>query len=179
MLLDNLQPRQGPKSPSLLQIQTDLFQMGADSASIMPNLPRLARFLAARSQFELACSSQTNAASARAKCLDHVRRAAVSDDLSAAECREFCAFASDLGDFDLARAVLNQWERRQPGAERPLRSRIQLELAAGAFGPALRLIDRMLAKHPDDSWALGQRKAGLEKLEELYHSSTQAKPAKP
>jgi hypothetical protein len=179
MLLDNLQPRQGPKSPSLLQIQADLFQMGADSASIMPNLPRLARFLAARSQFELACSSQTNGAPARAKCLEQVRRAAVSDDLSAAECREFCAFASDLGDFDLARAVLNQWERRQPGAERPLRSRIQLELAAGAFDPALRLIDRMLAKHPDDAWALGQRKAGLEKLEELYHSSTQAKPAKP
>jgi hypothetical protein len=106
MLLDNQQPRQGPKSLALLQIQADLFQMGADSSSILPNLPRLARFLAARSQSELACSSQINAAPARAKCLDQVRRAAVSDDLSPAECREFLAFASGLGDFDLARTLL-------------------------------------------------------------------------
>jgi predicted Zn-dependent protease len=145
----------------------------------MPNLPCLARFLAARSQFELVHLGATNAASARSACLANIRQAAISDEIGASECRAYFELAFELEDFDLARALLNQWERRQPGEERLLRSRIQLELAAGAFGTALKLSDRMLASHPNDSWVLAQRNAALEKLEGLLRSSTQVRPVKP
>jgi hypothetical protein len=179
MFLDNQQPRQGPKSPALLQIQAELFQMGADSTSFMPNLPRLARFLAAWSLLELARCSPTNAAPARARCCEQVRRAAAADDLSAAECREFFTLAAALGEFDLGRTLLDQWERRQPGGEQLLRSRIELELDAGAPIPALKLIDRMLASQPTNTWALTQHKTAVEKLEELLRSSRHAEPPRP
>ena len=171
LFLDNRQPRQGPKAPLVLQIQADLFQLGADSCSMLPSLPRLARFLAARSQFELFQLSGTNAASARLACLANISRVASSAETGAVECPACFEFAFELEDFDLARVLLGQWERREPAAEPALRCRIRLEAATGALGPALKLIDRILAASPNDAWALGQKAAVREKLRETLRGA--------
>jgi hypothetical protein len=171
LFLDNRQPRQGQKSPVILRMQADLFQLGADSCSMVPSLPKLARFLAAGSQFELVHLGPTNAASARPACLENIRRAARSAETSAAECRAYFEFAFGLEDLDLARTLLSQWEQREPGDERALRCRIRLETANGALGPALKLLDRVLVVSPNDAWALGQKTAVREKLEETLRAA--------
>ena len=166
-LLENRQPRTGPKSVPLLARQAELFQMAADSPSILPGVPRYARFLAATAQFNLARANQTNSASARAACLQNIRRASASEETSTAEHRAYFDLALELADPDLARELLGRWERRSPEDPRARRSRIKVELASGAIGPALNLIDKMFAENPGDRWALEQQEAAKKKLNEL------------
>jgi tetratricopeptide (TPR) repeat protein len=165
--LETRQPTNGPKSIPLLQIQADLFQLAADSHSLLPGLDLTARYLAAKTESELAQAGQTNAAAARLASLANIRRAATSAGASVAELRAYFDLAFKLGDYDLARELIGRWERGQPDDPRALRSRIQLEMAAGAFSPALKLIDQELARNPNESWALAQRKAVLKNLTEL------------
>ena len=169
-VLEKRQPREGPKSVPLLATQAELFQMGADSPSMLPGLLRYARFSAATAQLNLARIKQTNAPAARLACLQNVRLAATSEETSAAECRAYFEMALELADFDLAHALVSKWERQRPGDQRALRSRIKLELAAGAIGSALNLIDQLLIAVPGDSWAAEQREIAEKKLKELVDS---------
>ena len=107
--LDTRQPANGPKSIPLLQIQADLLQLAADSPSVLPGLSRTCRYLAARTQFELSQTSQTNAAPARSACLANLRRAGASAETSAAEMKACLPLAFGLGDYDLARELLSRW----------------------------------------------------------------------
>lgn len=166
-LLDNRQPRAGPKSVPLLAQQAELFQMAADSPSILPGVPRYARFLAATAQCNLARTEQTNFAPARVTCLQNIRRAAASEETSAAEHRAYFELALELADYDLARELLGRWERQKPEDPRVRRSRIKVELASSALGPALNLIDKMLVESPDDGWVLEQREEAKKRLNEL------------
>ena len=170
-LLNSWQPTEGPKSLPLLAQQAELFQLAADSPSIVPQLQKWARFHAAQAHFELAQSQPTNFPAARHVCLDNLRRAALVEP-SVAECRAYFEMAFALGDFELARSLLGQWERHQPGDRRALRARIRLESAAGAFGLALKGIDQLLAEEPGDVWALKQRQFVLEKLRDLLNTTS-------
>src|SRR5207249_3967627 len=103
MLMENCQPIAEPKSPRLLAAQADLFQLAADSPSLMPTVPRLARYLAAKAQYQLFKTDSANSTSARQVCLANTREG--SQDAAAAECRVYFDFAFELGDLDLSRSL--------------------------------------------------------------------------
>jgi serine/threonine protein kinase len=174
--LDSRHPRQAPRSLPLLTTQAELYQMGADSSSVVPTVKRLSLLLAVDAQTELALSSHTNAAAMRIACVANFRRVALLDDTSAAECRFYTKKAMDLGEHDLARGLLSRWERLKPGDESARRNRIRLEIASGALGVALKRLDQMLAAYPNDRWATTERKKVLEKIGQLSDSVRQ--PAK-
>jgi tetratricopeptide (TPR) repeat protein len=173
MLLDRRQPREGAKSIPLLSMQAGLFQMAVDSPSILPNLPRLARYLAAKCQFELARSGQPDSADARRDCLQNARRVCAADDCSAAELAAYYDFAFPLEDYDLARELLVKWESRQPANPLLFHKRIELELVVGALGVARERLDQLLLRNPGDSWALEQKEIVVRKIKAMSEPVSQ------
>jgi len=164
MMLENQQPRDGPPAVEIKQWQARLYQMGASSPSMMPQIRRLARYLAARTEFELATGLATNSRPEISNCLANVRAAAADPETSAAECQAYFQLALKLQDNDLAWQLANRLEQRQPGGESAQRDRITVELALGAFPMALDEIEKLLARHPGDPWALEQRQAVMARL---------------
>ena len=176
VLLDNQQSRSGPRDPRLLALQAEMYQLGADAPSILPNLGRLARFLAVDVQEELARGTNTNAAVARTNCAANLRRAALDPLLTPIECLGYSRCTYRLGELDLYRQFLGRWEALRPGDTNLLRHRIRLELASGAYGPALKLIDHALAANPDDQQSKTQRGQALQKIKELSRQALDTKP---
>lgn len=170
LILDSRLSNRDGKALAQLSTQADLFQMAANSPAAIPRLPRLARFLAANAQFELANSNWTNAPVARRECLANLYRAARSDDTSAVECAAYFELAFRLQDCELARMLLAQWQRCQSNEPGIIRKRVELEIMSGSINTALHLIDQMLASAPDDPWAVAQRKAAIEKLQLILRS---------
>jgi tetratricopeptide (TPR) repeat protein len=167
ILLERCQPRQGPRSMALVLMQSDLFQIAADSPSILPHLPALARYLAARSQFELASNQKADTHAAARACLDNIRRANAAEDCSFAELAAYYDFAFALQDYDLARELLVKMERSQPENPIVIHQRVELELAVGALGAARERIQETLAHNPSDAWGLKERKTVIEKIKNL------------
>jgi tetratricopeptide (TPR) repeat protein len=91
--------------------------------------------------------------------------------LSAEEAAGFARLAAAAREFDLARAILVDWEQRVPGDLEALRRRAEVELAAGAYALALQAADRALARKRDDTEAQRYRAQALEKLRELVKGS--------
>ena len=98
MMLENQQPRTGPPLDTIRELQARLYQMSADSACMMPQIGRLARYLAARTECELAASQPTNSLSAITNCLADIRAAVGAPETSALECRAYLQFALQFGD---------------------------------------------------------------------------------
>jgi len=174
LLLD----QQGQDSTSLLQLKTDLFQLAADSPSLLPNLPRLCRFLAASNQLAMA-ASPSPAPGAREACLQNLNRAVRSNALSAPECRACFDMAMGLDQIEVARAFLQRWEGLAPADPVVTRARIPLDLRAGAFGNALHQLNQVLAQDPGDPWAISQRELALEKIRALTDSALEAPKPNP
>ena len=177
--LELQQPRDGPKSSAVLARQAEFFQLAADSSSVVPNLGLWARWQAAHAQWQLTRASPTNSAAVRQACLENIRRAADAVETSPLECHAYFDMALALGDYNLARVLLDRWESRRPGDESARRSRIQLEMAAGGFGPALKLVDEWLAAKPADPWALEQKNRIIVQLQALLDASSQSNPTHP
>jgi tetratricopeptide (TPR) repeat protein len=179
IVLEQRHPGEGAKSMPLLRTQAGLFQLAADSPTMLPKAAKLARFLAAKSQFELAANDVHDALSARVACLRQVRRALEVGGLSAAECGAYFKFALELGDHDLTRQLLGAWEQQSSDASHLLRHRIQLDVAVGAYGGALRHIEQLLEQAPGDPWLFEQRQFVLRQLGELVKSTNPASTTKP
>jgi hypothetical protein len=156
LALDRYRAADGSHSSSLISLQADLFQMAADSSSILPNLPRLARYLAAKTQFELAQTQQTGCKAAAQACLQNAAQACAGSECSTQELAAYFDFAFALKDYELARDAITKWERREPDNPLVLRKGIELELAVGALGAAGDRLDRMLSRSPGDSWAINE-----------------------
>jgi hypothetical protein len=171
MLLENEQPKNGPPVIAILQLQAQLYQMGADSTSMFPQVRRLARYLAARADFELAARQPANSATEISHCLANIRQAASSPEFSPLECQAYFQFALKLRDTDLALRLVNLLEQSEPDAQAAHRDRIETELAMGAYGPALDKINRLLSESPNDAWALVQRQIALSRLKTLIESN--------
>jgi predicted Zn-dependent protease len=154
----------------LISLQADLFQTAADSSSMLPNLPRLARYLAAKTQFELAQTQQTCSKAAAQACLQNAARACARDECSTQELAVYYDFAFALKDYELARESIAKWEGREPDNPLVLQKRIELELAAGALGAARDRLDRLLARSPGDSWAIIQNKILTGKIRAMAES---------
>ena len=169
-ILETRQPRTGPKSTPLLAIQAELFQMAADSPSVMPSMQRSSRYLAAKAQSELIRDEPAPSAEVRRLCLQNIRAAMGAPETSAAECRAYFAIAFQLGDYDMAHQLLHRWEKLAPNDTALPHQRIELEITAGNFAAALRLIDGVVARAPSDPWALDGQEVVLEKLGTLINS---------
>jgi serine/threonine protein kinase len=178
-LIDNQQPRAGPRDLRLLALQSEMYQWGADSPSILPNLGRLARLLAVDVQEELALSKHTNAAMFRTNCVVNLRRATFDPRLTPIECRSYSRWSHELGEHDLDRQFLARWETLRPGDTNLVRHRIRLEIASAAYGPALKLIDSILTANSTNQWAMGQRRQVLRKIEELNAAARPPTEGKP
>jgi hypothetical protein len=171
MLLENQQPRTGPPLSTIMRRQARLYQMGADSPSMIPQVGRLARYLATRTEFELAMQRETNWVADRTACLGNIARAVAAPEISPAEGQAYFQFALGLGDLDLAAQSASLLEKCQPDNPATRRCRIQVNLAQGAFGQVLDQINRLLNDHPNDSWALAQRQAALSGIKTLLDST--------
>jgi hypothetical protein len=169
-LLENWHPP-GGRSSVVLAAQAEMFQMAADSPSVLPGLGGWARYHAARIQFEQARGGRPESASASAACLENARRAAADTNAGARELRVFFGMARSLGDHGLGETLLNLWERRQPGDPEVLRNRVDLAMATGELAGALRHVDALAQRRPADPWAQRQRKIILSRLRELVISS--------
>ena len=165
--LDARHPREGAKSLALLRMQADLFELAANSASVLPGLHRLARYRAALAFLEIAERQGADAGRARDACLANLRQALGSPDLSAPEGRAYFDMAMALGEHGLAAEALKPWERADPDGPGVEQARIQLALATGALSRALRGLDRWLVHHPGDPWATARREAAVSRLREL------------
>jgi serine/threonine protein kinase len=165
--LEMRQPTNGPKSIHLLKLQADLFQLAADSPSLLAGLDRTSRHLAAKTEFELLQSDPTNAASLRKSCLGNIHRALSSPETSIAEFKAYFSLAMKLGDYDLARALIVRWEQEQPQEASTLPFRIEVEIATGNLDAAWKLVNRTLAVSPNDARALTERETIQKKLAEL------------
>ena len=174
MVLEKQQPAGAPPLPEILKMQARLYQMGADSPAMMPTIARLARYLACRTELELRAASPPDAGTARTNCLTNLRLAATRPETSVAEAHAYCGFALRLGEPDLARAFALLGEARQPAALMVRRDRIEVELAAGAAGPALERIRQLLAENPRDPWALDRLNAVRSALQVQLNSSASA-----
>jgi serine/threonine protein kinase len=169
--LDRYRAADRSHSASLVLLQADLFQMAADSSSILPNLSRLARYSAAKTQFELAQSRKTKPQAAAQACLQNAGQACASGECSTQELAVYYDFAFKLGDYDLARELIAKWERREPDKPLVLHKRIELEIAVGALGAARDRLDLLLARKPGDAWAATQKKNLSEKIRALAESA--------
>ena len=178
MLLENQEPA-GPPLPAVLKLQARLYQTGADSSSMMPSIQPLARYLAARTELELAGSDPANAASAISNCLANVRAAAARPEISAAECRAYLRMALELGANELALQIVNRLEAQQPNDPVTRRGRVEVETALGAFGPALQKVDELLSANPSDSWAMEHRRLIIAKVKSFTNSVKISSPTNP
>ena len=124
LALDRYRAADRTHSTSLILLQVDLFQMAADSSSILPNLPGLARYLAAKTQFELAQTQQAGSNAAARACLQNVAWACARGECSTKELAVYYDFAFALGDYELARESITKWEGREPDNPPVLQKRI-------------------------------------------------------
>ncbi len=171
MLLEQEQPNTGPRDPALLQMQARLYHLAAAAPSMIPALGRLARYLDARAEFDLAGRAETNATSAGHACVEHCRQALMDPETSLAECQAYFEFASALGQNELALELVRRMETQAPQTLITRRSRIKVELALGAYGPALEQVENLLSLDPADAWARTQHQAALAGLRTLMQTN--------
>ena len=165
MVLEKQQPAGGSPLREILEMQGRLYQMGAASPSMMPAITRLARYLACRTQLELLAALPADAGTLRTNCLANLRQAAGLPETSATEAHAYCRFALQLGDPGLAREFVRIETAHPDGAPAARRDRVEVEMAAGAAGPALDGIRQLLAENPRDPWALDRLQAVQSTLE--------------
>lgn len=154
-------------SSLIAPLQSELFQMAADSTSMLPALPRAARYLAAKTQFDLAKANPTSQQAAAKNCLINARRACEDHDTSAEELAAYYDFAFALRDFDLARQLLVKSEALGVSGTTLTQKRIELEVAVGALDSARERIEDILTRHPEDAWALREKDILSEKIQAM------------
>ena len=165
LILDARQPAGQAAPLELRRLEARLFQLGADSPSVLAALPRLARFLAVRAEFGLAGDSPPDE-TARTNCLANLRQALANAN-SPEEFHLYSGYAAKLNDPALEREIVSRWEARFPSDVDARRGRVEAETAAGAYGLALRLAGEFLSDHPGDPRMLEKRQEILDGIRQL------------
>jgi serine/threonine protein kinase len=165
--LESRQPTNGTRLTNLLTFQADLFQLAADSPSLLAGLDRTSRYLAAKTELELLQLNPTNAPALRLSCVGNIQQALSSPETSTAEFKAYFGIAMQLGEYDTARELLVKWEHGQPQDSDATHSRIDLEIVTGNLESAWKLVNSFLAASSNDTKALIQRQAVQRRLGEL------------
>ena len=145
----------------------ELFEMAANSSSIFPTVPRLARFMAAQTEFDLAKSPTAKREAAAEACLKNIEKACAKGGCSPRELSAYFDFSCSLKNYDLARALLVQWESVEPENDSVLQRRIELEIGAGPINEAQSRLAKILSRNPEDAWALAQKAAILQNIKKM------------
>jgi tetratricopeptide (TPR) repeat protein len=153
-----------------------------DSAAVHPSMLKVrqpALYLKAMSAFLLgARSSGPERKAAFAKAVQAVREVeSLSDDFPAAEAENITRFLIDVRELDLARRIIEKWERRTPTDPRLLRKKATVELESGSFGRAIALSKMILTRNPSDAETKRVLASAESQLADLFQSAT-AKPLK-
>ncbi len=170
LLLDHYRAMDSGHSTNIISLQAGLFQLAADSPSILAGVPRLARFLAAKTEFEIAKIQEADDQSTIRLCLRNLTLACASQDCSSKELAAYFDYAYALGNYDLARALIVQWQKQEPQSRPALQERINLEIAVGAYEAAAKDLDLFLDQNPTDSWAKAQKATLQGKMSTLFQS---------
>jgi serine/threonine protein kinase len=158
----------GPAMLPYLHKAVRSFDLAANGPCTVPAIQRSARFWGAYTEALLARPNPKWGPpdpQMRARAEDNLRRLLADDRLSATSWAQLAdAVLNHLEDYDLARVLTAAGARKAPRDVRFDRLRARIELAAGAYHPALAAADRVLAARPDDADALRVRKEALAKL---------------
>lgn len=144
--------------------QIEFYELAAASPTLLPAVHRSARLLAALNQLDLGHRLQPPDPAARQACLANLRWFLNGQTPKPVQTAACYRFAFELAEYDLARQFMAQWESLTPDSPEVARRRVELELATGAYGEALRHLDRLLAKSTRDAWALEQKQKAREQL---------------
>jgi hypothetical protein len=167
MYLETRQPTNNVKLTNLLVFQADLYQLAADSPSLLAGLDRTSRLLATKTDLELLELNPSNAAVLRQSCVGNIDRALSSSETSTSEFKAYFGIAMRLAEYDTARELLVKWERGRREDMAAKHSRIELEIATGNLEVAWKLVNSLLAVLPNDAEALAERQTIQEKLTRL------------
>jgi hypothetical protein len=142
------------------------FRRATELPSLVPFMVPQARYWAAYAESLLAKSrGRPLDPEMKMLALDNMKRLLSDGRLSVGHSAILAELASNrLSEHDLARALLAEGERKSPGDLGLLRTRAQVELAAGAYHPALAAAEKVLAKAPKDAVALKVKQEAAEKL---------------
>jgi serine/threonine protein kinase len=171
MLVERHRPSDPLGRRDSLRLEAGLFQSAAEMPSILPNVPWMARFLAAVKQLDLASRLDPPDSSARAACVANIREL-IKDSRAKRALLDRCfSMALELKDADLAREALTRSERLAPTDDPALvRSRIQLEIATGAYGEALKLLSGGLSRDFEPEWESSKRAEAIDAIRKLAQS---------
>jgi serine/threonine protein kinase len=169
IMLGGIPARSAAERLKLLSARADLFQLAADSRSMFPQAPRLARYLAAECNFQITTNNVAESPEARQLCVKDIRAALESGTCSVTELSNYYDIASKLMNLEVADGVLSRWEAQEPASVNVVHRRIELALAAGSFGEAKRRLDEVLLSNPNDPWALSVQGELRQKIKEIAH----------
>jgi serine/threonine protein kinase len=143
------------------------FRKATEAPSLIPSLEKDARYWAAYAQAILAKSQKFPPdAEMRTRALENMRRLLAERRLGAGRCAILSELARNrLGEYDLARALVAEGQRKAPHDLGLLRERARVELAAGAYHPAILAADQVLAKESKDAEMLRIRQEAIDKLQ--------------
>jgi tetratricopeptide (TPR) repeat protein len=167
MLLEKMLPRARIGGQHLRSLQAELFELASHSSSMYPNVPRLARYLAIRTEYSLAIELNPMSQEGRQSCIRNIQNACMTGKCSKRELSDYFDFALGLEDFDLARVLLIEWQGA--AGENPIirQRRIDLDIASGALDEAQEQLDQILDHNPGDRWALDQKAVVLQKVKKI------------
>lgn len=174
MALTGLATREkGAAALPLLRRAEEAYRRAMDAPITLPPVRRLARFWGTYAQ-SLLCHPGDKAPpdpQMRTLAEGNMRRLLADGNLSAAQCITLTDLAFHrLQDLDLARLLAATGQQQAPGNIALLRWRAQIELAAGAYHPALDAANKVLARLPKDPDALRVRQEATEKLKAAAQS---------
>jgi serine/threonine protein kinase/Flp pilus assembly protein TadD len=155
--------------PQLRRVELS-FRRGMDAPCVVPAIRRLNRYWGAYAEALLAKPDPALSpadAEMRQRARSNVQRLLLDGVLSPDQLKTLTDLALHrLEDHDLARLLVTTGERQAPRDLEFVRWRAQIELAAGAYHPALEAAGKVLAKWPKDADALRVREKATEKLRE-------------
>ena len=84
--------------------------------------------------------------------------------LAPSEAELAASVALAMGEVDLARSLVREWERVAPGDLNATKKRMIVEFNAGSYAAAIRAVEFVLEKQPGDRRALEYREEAMKRL---------------
>ncbi len=101
---------------------------------------------------------------------------ALGEVLPASQAETTATFLLNVGELDLARRIIGEWETRAPADPKVRRKKAALECESGSFGRAIDLAKAILASEPADEEARRILATAERRLADLYHSAIPEHP---
>jgi tetratricopeptide (TPR) repeat protein len=154
------------------------FAAATTTPSLIP-VEQAARFGAAGTAWALAGKGAKPNDPRRARAVQRTRALLARGDLKPGQAELLSRWTLLAGELDLAREISVEWERRAPEDLAPVQRRLAVEMAAGEYGPAIKIANRILLSRPRDAEAHKQRAlaiAGLRKQVEALAPGVKGRP---